>query len=1374
MSTPSSAPNNAPRPHATRSWALGRLWVAACLLFAVPLARSLPAPDAPGPAGAHNLLGFETLAPFGTLLFRPLSHEMRLPAFSALAPVRDRYGYVWMALKGSGAARLEGLRSRSFNEPLELPSGKTVNNDWVELGLDRQGELWAFSQSGVFSKFNYQTLRFEARALLSAAAGYATTQPFVFDTQGQAWLMAVDGVWRIPASALRGPAIAVAEKVLDQRGTWRVDVLPSGKVLAIRKSEVTVLDPTSGQVLRRQITDSPALIDLVIPSGGKPTDPPARLFGPLHGEAAASVGFGESGLDRSSLHALALDPGDSLAAALQGQPWGWIFSTTKGTLWRAPELGAPLSRLSPKSGSLHALPEAGYYPGMIRSLGRDLWLSSRAAIYLSRTQTPGLIHLQPSQHWGDVLDKVHARTVARLLNERTLMLFDDTPNQFSLIRLHDGQIQAHRQTLRPGPGLLLGRSAAGTVQGEWVISGNGVDHGLWAFNPANANSMRRLPGTEDLQALTIQGLGQGIVLSSFRHELLWMPDLNSRPIMLAPPRLRGPLLKSYAGVWVPPGSAQRFWAFGPEGAIEVDLSTSQSQPLQFRCLAARSECELGGIQNLMQDRQGRLWVVASRGLFRAMEPGSLVFQPIVRRDGSPLAPLGEAVEDDQGRVWVNLQEGLVRVSASGEVTEFGAADDLPPGGSQLLKLPDGALLRVGRGALSIIDPQRFSPYIPDSPLNLNALWVDGRARDLGSTVTLAPGERKFTLEWSVQDYSDPSRNSVEHRLEGYEQHWTRLDATQAQISYENLAPGRYTLHVRGFSSRGDPLQTPAHALEVLIQPFWYQTWPFKLAMVAALLLCMSAAVAWRTARLRRHQAELTVLVRARTEALEQSNAQISRLLSHVRQAIFSVDAELRVNGACSQSCTQIFGVEPQGRPVTDLLCPDDPTKAQALKACLDDALAEPDLRRRSLFTSLAPSEYQRNGRVLRPEIVPLTHGFMFVVSDVTEQRELEQRVERERHRLDFILGALSGSEEFFGLIDEFQQFLAQGAQAWLPAADASRPPAETAGEPRVLAKPNLSGLYRALHTFKGSMAHLGFHHLPAALHTAEDHLRDHAQWGPDRSLQALRDVFAIDWQALLTQDLVPVTEVLGEDFVEQRGVVALTPQQADLLERVVSEYLQLQPDAPAAVATLASLRRIHLQNELRGHDKALQRMARSLGKNLQPLQIRGPALQLDNPRYRPWVTSLVHVLRNALDHGIEDPQIRYESDKPEAGLIECLIEQHPNNFTLEIRDDGAGIDPDALRSAACRKGLFTPEQAQSMSLEALLFTDGLSSRESANEWSGRGVGMAAVLQEVLALGGQLEVQNHPGRGCSVRMTLPLNETAVHPASAAAPHSNRAL
>ena len=127
-------------------------------------------------------------------------------------------------------------------------------------------------------------------------------------------------------------------------------------------------------------------------------------------------------------------------------------------------------------------------------------------------------------------------------------------------------------------------------------------------------------------------------------------------------------------------------------------------------------------------------------------------------------------------------------------------------------------------------------------------------------------------------------------------------------------------------------------------------------------------------------------------------------------------------------------------------------------------------------------------------------------------------------------------------------------------------------------------------------------------------------------------------------------------------------------------------------------------------------------------------------------------MRNAVDHGIEDPDSRYDKGKHEAGTIRCVTQQIDNKFELIIQDDGAGINEAALRLKAS-KTLST--DVENLSLADLVFADGVSSCEKASELSGRGVGMAAVRQEVMRLGGSVTVETAPEIGTRFIFTIPL-------------------
>jgi hypothetical protein len=468
-------------------------------------------------------------------------------------------------------------------------------------------------------------------------------------------------------------------------------------------------------------------------------------------------------------------------------------------------------------------------------------------------------------------------------------------------------------------------------------------------------------------------------------------------------------------------------------------------------------------------------------------------------------------------------------------------------------------------------------------------------------------------------------------------------------------------------------------------------------------------------------------------AQAQQHQRVRLLLDHIRQGVLSVDAQGLVQGEFSRASVQMFGGEPAGLALGNLLFPSDDARSQQVHELLADAVNERDARRQALYLSLLPRQVTLRSSHLQLDYIPMQSGVLVAASDISGQVELQQRVAREQRRLEMLVSAVTDSESFFTSVDAFAEFAQAGAEAWQ-------------GQP-------VAPLYRTLHTFKGNLDQLGFHHLPEALHRAEDHLRGHDREPLVDPYLAL--AFDPDWQALLQQDLAPIEAALGAEFVAQRGVVALRADQAQWVETLAAFYRQHHPDAPVEVQRLEQIRHIHLNRELSAHDAMIQRVAHALGKQVLPLRVSGDEIWLDPDRHRPLLQSLVHLLRNAIDHGIEDPDTRLAAGKPEAGCIECQLQRQDgpsgSGWTLTIRDDGAGINEAALRLRA----LDLPHiDAQGATLEELVFSEGLSSRAQVTALSGRGVGMAAVRAAVLALGGRIGVSSRPAAQTVVTLSVP--------------------
>ena len=144
-------------------------------------------------------------------------------------------------------------------------------------------------------------------------------------------------------------------------------------------------------------------------------------------------------------------------------------------------------------------------------------------------------------------------------------------------------------------------------------------------------------------------------------------------------------------------------------------------------------------------------------------------------------------------------------------------------------------------------------------------------------------------------------------------------------------------------------------------------------------------------------------------------------------------------------------------------------------------------------------------------------------------------------------------------------------------------------------------------------------------------------------------------------------------------------------------------------------------------------------------------MRLDRTRFGAFFSELVHVVRNAVDHGIERPEERLKSHKPPHGTLTLRAFTTGNELDIEVEDDGAGIDWEAIRRAAKAGNL--PHRTQADLLDALC-QDGLTTRSEVTALSGRGVGMAAFRQRVITMHGTLEVKSTRGRGTIWRVRFP--------------------
>ncbi len=168
-------------------------------------------------------------------------------------------------------------------------------------------------------------------------------------------------------------------------------------------------------------------------------------------------------------------------------------------------------------------------------------------------------------------------------------------------------------------------------------------------------------------------------------------------------------------------------------------------------------------------------------------------------------------------------------------------------------------------------------------------------------------------------------------------------------------------------------------------------------------------------------------------------------------------------------------------------------------------------------------------------------------------------------------------------------------------------------------------------------------------------------------------------------------------------------------------------------------------------------IAREFSKDIR-LVISGEETELDKSIIEEISDPLVHLIRNAADHGVESADVRETAGKPRQGTIRLTAGHEGNHVIIEVQDDGAGIDPEKLKQKALEKGIITPEEAHEMKTEdtySLIFLPGFSTAQKVSSVSGRGVGMDVVKTNITKLNGIIAVESEVGKGTKFTLKLPL-------------------
>ena len=487
-------------------------------------------------------------------------------------------------------------------------------------------------------------------------------------------------------------------------------------------------------------------------------------------------------------------------------------------------------------------------------------------------------------------------------------------------------------------------------------------------------------------------------------------------------------------------------------------------------------------------------------------------------------------------------------------------------------------------------------------------------------------------------------------------------------------------------------------------------------------------------KLEDYSKNLEKMVAERTAQLSRLNQLTTALLDSLGQGFFIFDQEGSVLEIASKACQQTIEKDPRGLKIWEALSL--PAKSHAgfqnwMTTLFSEMLPFEDL------APLGPPMYKHSeGHDIQLQYYPLRNesgameGVVVVATDITSLVAAQKEATFEKAHASMILKLIKNKRQVASFIRESQQMLE------ILKLELLKPQPE----------PELT--FRMLHTLKGGAASFSVHSFAVSCHQAETLLTEWKSLQDEPSLQKLRE----QCQTLprLFQEFLKENEmILGNlEKLSERWIESSLSQFTDFAGRQLPAT-----STPLREAFFEHFLYEPVESLFSHYDEITLNVADNLGKKVNPLKIKNPQFRILPEPYETLFGTLIHAFRNAVDHGIETPEVRSERGKPTAGQISLWFEKKNDQLLFCIEDDGGGINPERIRKKLTEKGLSVQNESDEQIIQHI-FDSQFSTAEQVTDVSGRGIGMDAILQSAKNLGGRAWVESKLTEGTRLFIQVP--------------------
>jgi two-component system chemotaxis sensor kinase CheA len=460
-------------------------------------------------------------------------------------------------------------------------------------------------------------------------------------------------------------------------------------------------------------------------------------------------------------------------------------------------------------------------------------------------------------------------------------------------------------------------------------------------------------------------------------------------------------------------------------------------------------------------------------------------------------------------------------------------------------------------------------------------------------------------------------------------------------------------------------------------------------------------------------------VEARTAEIRKRNEDMRLVLDNVRQGLVTINRDGSLCAEHSKALTEWFGDYEAGEAFSGYMARGNQEFGDWWAICWEGVVD--GFLPAELALDQLPKTAKFGERHVTFDYQPIhddageIEKMMIVVTDVTADVAQQEAESRQREILVLFERILADRNGFVDFYEEASRLV-----------EASSP---TAGD-------DVAALKRSVHTLKGNTSLFGVDSVAKLCHELEERMAEGDDVAANSTYETLKD----RWVSLTST----VDRMLGHR--EQDDVTITGDDYRALLGKVVAGT-----DHPEIARFLVDLALEPTEVRLNRFAEQARALADRLEKGSIEVEIDANDVRIERARFQQFWSAFTHVLRNAIDHGIESPDQRSEVGKPDVAHLDLRTFEENDEVVVEVKDDGRGIDWDGVRDRAQERGL--PCETDQDLVQAL-FAAGLSTRDDVSDTSGRGVGLAAVREACDALGGRIKTISQPGSGTTFQFRFP--------------------